>query len=215
MGHSVILTVGFPGSGKSTVAKAIANDLNATYLDKDTICNGFTGLLLELNGESVNARDDSALYKEKIMPLEYRTLFQAANDTLSSSQCIVIDAPFISFFHDRSYIRNQCEILNWMDVTIIVVEVSASLNVTKERLTQRGEERDLWKLNNWDTYSQRIIDQKCHWEGVTRFSFDNSTLTPNVIDLVQMIKSTPLNQTVNNKKTETQNEKKHHANEIR
>lgn len=190
MRHSVILTVGFPGSGKSTVAKAIANDLNATYLDKDTICNGFTGLLLELNGEPANTRDDSALYKEKIMPLEYRTLFQAANDTLSSSQCIVIDAPFISFFDDRSYIKNQCEILNWIDVTIIVVEVSANLNITKERLTQRGEERDLWKLNNWDTYSQRIIDKKCHWEGVTRFSFDNSSLAPNVIDLVQMLKST-------------------------
>ncbi|RBP79621.1 ATP-binding protein [Marinomonas rhizomae] len=190
MGHSVILTVGFPGSGKSTVAKAIASNLNATYLDKDTICNGFTGLLLELNGEPANARDDSALYKEKIMPVEYRTLFQAANDTLSSSQCIVIDAPFVSFFNDRSYIKNQCEILNWIDVTIIVVEVSASLDVTKERLIQRGEERDLWKLDNWNTFSQRISSQRCHWEGVTRFSFDNSSLTPNVIDLVQMIKST-------------------------
>ena len=190
MNHTVILTIGFPGSGKSTVARTIANSLGATYLDKDTICNGFTGLLLELNGESANARENSTLYKEKIMPMEYQTLFKAANDTLSSNQFIVIDAPFISFFDDPSFIKNQREALNWADVNVCVVEVTASLDITKERLIQRGEKRDLWKLDNWESFSQRIINQTCSWDHVNKFSFDNSSTSPNVEQLVQDIKNT-------------------------
>ena len=189
MNHTVILTIGYPGSGKSTVSKAIAKSLGATYLDKDTICNGFTGLLLELNGEPVDARDNSTLYKEKIMPLEYQTLFKAANDTLPSSQFIVIDAPFIRFFDDPSFIQKQRNILSWTEVNVCVVEVTASLDITKERLMQRGEKRDQWKLDNWESYSQRS-HKTCNWNDVNKFSFENNTASPNVEHLVQAIKST-------------------------
>ena len=189
MNHTVILTIGYPGSGKSTVSKAIAKSLGATYLDKDTICNGFTGLLLERNGESADARDSSTFYKEKIMPLEYQTLFKAANDTLLSSPFIVIDAPFISFFDDPSFIQNQRNILGWTKVNICVVEVTASLDITKERLMQRGEKRDQWKLDNWESYSQHSY-KTCNWGDVNKFVFENNTVSPNVEHLVQAIKST-------------------------
>ncbi|WCN08735.1 AAA family ATPase [Marinomonas mediterranea] len=194
MSHAVILIVGFPGSGKSTIARAIASSLGATYLDKDTICNSLTGLLLEQNGEAPNARDNSALYKEKIMPLEYQTLFKVANDTLSSSSCIVIDAPFISFFDDPDYIDKQRAFFRSSVVDLHVVEVTASIEVTKKRLIQRGEKRDIWKLNHWDEFSQQILNQRCCWKNINKFSFDNSSPEANTVALISQIKQHILTQ---------------------
>ncbi|WP_191602707.1 AAA family ATPase [Marinomonas algicola] len=192
MNYTIIFVIGFPGSGKSTVARSIASALGAAYLDKDIICNGFTGLLLTRNEESADSRESSALYKEQIMPLEYQTLFNVANDTLTSSKFVVIDAPFISFFHQPDYLLKKCEQYNWTDVCLQVVEVKANLEVTKQRLIQRGEKRDLWKLDNWESFSERITRQSCHWTGVSRLSFDNSSPCADTVELINQIRQHPL-----------------------
>lgn len=191
LNHTIIFVVGFPGSGKSTIARSIASGLGAAYLDKDIICNGFTGLLLTLNGESADARESSALYKERIMPLEYQTLFNVANDTLTSSKIVVIDAPFIGFFHEPNYLIKKCEQYNWVDVCLQVVEVKASLEVTKQRLIQRGEKRDLWKLDNWECFSARITNQSCQWTNVAHYPFDNSSPCADTVALIDQIRQHP------------------------
>ncbi len=189
MKATVIFTVGFPGSGKSTVAKSVAKHFNATYLDKDSLCNTLTGAMLESHGELATARDNSELYRTRIMPAEYETLFSAAHNTLSSTSCVVIDAPFIAFLDDENYMNNQREHWQWQDVNVLVVEVFASLDITKQRLMSRGEARDHWKLENWQQFSTLLTTKTCRWENVHKIRFDNSATHASTAPLFQYIES--------------------------
>lgn len=188
--HStVIIVVGFPGSGKSTIAKSIAAQFNAAYLDKDSLCNTLTGVILESQGESANIRDNSEFYRLHIMPAEYDTLFYVANSTLFSCPFVVMDAPFVSFFENPSYLNKRRQQLGWHNVNIIVVEVHADRDVTKQRLISRGELRDMWKIENWESYSKLLSSTSCCWDNVEKIRFDNSTTTENSAQLFQQIGS--------------------------
>ena len=176
MKAALILMVGFPGSGKSTIAKSVAQYFRATYLDKDTLCNTLTGAMLESHGECTTARDDSSLYKQTILPAEYKTLFDVANHTLPMSGMVVVDAPFIAFFDDIHYMDTQRALYHWQDLNIIVVEVFASPDTTKQRLLSRGEARDQWKLDNWPAFYAQLISKTCCWKNVHKLRFDNSEL---------------------------------------
>ena len=189
MKATVIFMVGFPGSGKSTVAKSVAQHFHATYLDKDSLCNTLTGAMLESHGEPATARDNSELYRNRIMPAEYQTLFSAAHHTLSSTACVVIDAPFIAFLDDEQYMNQQRNHWQWHDVNIVVVEVFASEEVTKQRLISRGEARDQWKIDNWQQFSTLLTSKTCRWENVSKIRFDNSATHASTASLFQQIES--------------------------
>lgn len=174
MKPTVIFMVGFPGSGKSTVAKATAEHFHAAYLDKDCLCNTLTGAMLSSHGEPASARDNSQLYKDHILQAEYETLFHVANSTLFATKCVVIDAPFVAFFEQSQYLNQQRALYQWHGINLIVVEVYASVETTKERLISRGEARDQWKLDHWEEFSSLLTSKKCCWEDVYKIRFDNS-----------------------------------------
>jgi len=74
-------------------------------LDKDVICNKFTGKLLETQGISPDARDGCKFYKNEIMPLEYETLLEIAANNIRSDISVVLDAPFLGYFSDKEFIQ--------------------------------------------------------------------------------------------------------------
>ena len=99
-----VLVIGSAGSGKSTVAAAIARALRAAHLDKDDIADRFTGALLTANGEEAGARDGSQFYVETVRPLEYSTLLALTSTNLRNGVPVVLDAPFGAYFTDPQYI---------------------------------------------------------------------------------------------------------------
>lgn len=189
MKSTIIFVVGFPGSGKSTVATLIAKQLRASHLDKDSVCNTLTGVMLESHGESATARDNSTLYREKIMPAEYHTLMNVASNSLHSSDVVVIDAPFVSFFDDPDYIKKCRQTWHWQDLNLIAIEVFASPEVTRQRIEARGESRDHWKLENWQTFANSLSRQTCQWQDANIIRFDNSASQTDVTNLITRIES--------------------------
>ncbi|OFT50729.1 AAA family ATPase [Brachybacterium sp. HMSC06H03] len=162
-----VLVIGSAGSGKSTVAAAIARALHAALLDKDDIADRFTGALLTANGEDAGARDGSAFYVETVRPLEYSTLLALTSANLRNGLPVVLDAPFGAYFADPGYIMRARADGGWPEETRpIVVRVSASGETTRRRLIERGLDRDRWKLEHWDEFWSSIGDARPHWRGV-------------------------------------------------
>jgi len=184
---TAIFLIGPAGSGKSSIGKQIASKYHFCYLDKDTICNKFTGLLLESNGYSAHERDGCDFYSDVVMDLEYQTLLDIANDNLLLGNSVILDAPFLSYFSNRNYIQELRAKYNWENIQLLVLEVTVDYSILKERLQARALDRDAWKFNNWDIFVRGIQEKHCLWENIDKYSFDNSSATIDQEKLYQLL----------------------------
>ncbi|WP_258166195.1 AAA family ATPase [Paenibacillus sp. PCH8] len=127
------------GSGKSTIGKKLAAEHHFGYLDKDVVCNTFTGKLLEAHGYSPHDRDVNAYYRDTVMDLEYETLLDVANDNLQLGRSIILDAPFGGYFHKSDYIDHLTAKYDWEAVTPVVlrVEVKSRYGLWETKLKHR------------------------------------------------------------------------------
>lgn len=183
----VIFLVGPAGSGKSTVGKLLASHFQFSYLDKDVVCNKFTGKLLETQGISPNARDGCEFYQKQIMPLEYETLLEIAADNVRSGISVILDAPFVGYFTDEDYIDKLSERYNFQNYIPLVLRVTVSSETLFKRIKERSLKRDEWKLENWDVFIDSLKSKKCLWKNVNIKEFDNSNEEINTNKLFKII----------------------------
>lgn len=157
------ITLGSAGSGKSTLSKHLSALTGAAYLDKDTIAGPLVRLALEAFGQDPSDRESNDLYLERIMPVEYQTLFAAAGRNLELGHSVVLDAPFVAYLGDPGFLARSTEGAGWPPVRIRVLHVRASAETVRRRLIARGSERDRMKLADWDAYWARFGALECQW----------------------------------------------------
>ncbi len=157
------ITLGGAGSGKSTLSRHLSSVTGSVYLDKDTLAGPLVKVALEALGQDPSDRESNALYLEKIMPAEYETLFATAGRNLELGHSVVLDAPFVAYLDDPDFLRRFTENAAWPAARIRVIHVCASPDVVRQRLVDRGSERDRIKLAEWDTYWERFGAVECRW----------------------------------------------------
>ncbi|MGV8880776.1 MAG: AAA family ATPase [Rhodoglobus sp.] len=175
MSPKLYFVIGPAGSGKSTVSAQIARHSHAAYLDKDSVATFFTEALLELAGTDKNERDNNEYYQRVVMDLEYRTLLRLAGDNLRLGTSVVLDAPFVRYFPQADFLERAAAEHNWPDdVEIVVVHVTVDGSRVKDRVVDRGYERDAWKIAHWDEFWASAQAAECAWRGAHHVLFDNS-----------------------------------------
>ena len=184
----LIFLIGSAGSGKSTIGKKLAAEHHFCYLDKDVVFNTFTGKLLEAHGFSPHDRDGT-YYRDTVMDLEYETLLNVANDNLQLGRSVILDAPFVGYFHKSDYIHQLLSRYAWEEIVPVVIRVDVEVEVLHQRLKSRGLERDQWKLDHWDTFVQGMQANRCVWENIEFITVDNSS---EEFDLGQLTSRLPL-----------------------
>jgi predicted kinase len=168
--------IGPAGSGKTTVARLLAEQAGAAYLDKDTACTRLTEALLELAGTDKNERDGNPYYQSVVMDLEYATILDLARDNLALGRSVVLDAPFGRYFPQADYLQEAAERHAWpAGVESVVVQVRVDGVTARERIRIRGYARDLSKLGDWDAFWAKAQANGCHWRSKWRFEVDNQT----------------------------------------
>lgn len=168
----VVFVIGIAGSGKSTVAKALARQLKAVYLDKDTVVTRFTEELLTQAGCSPGDRE-SDFYKQHIMPLEYSTLLDIGGQNIRQGMPVVFDAPFGAYFNDAEYVTRMARQANWPKVRRVVLHVTVDEERNRQQLLLRGLSRDARKLNHWDDFWASQQQTHCRWSDVEHFTLEN------------------------------------------
>lgn len=157
--------VGAAGSGKSSIAVRLAQCCGAVYLDKDSLAGPLVDAAMLAQGHSLEERESSLFYRERIMPAEYAALLAVAGDNLRLGLSVVIDAPFAAFLDQPEYLRHAVRLADWPKVSITVVQVHVSEAETRRRLQARGLARDRAKLSNWDEFWSRWGRIAIAWEG--------------------------------------------------
>jgi predicted kinase len=166
--------IGPAGSGKTSVARLIAAQSGAAYIDKDTVCGRFTEALLDAAGTDKNERDNNPYYQSVAMDLEYQTILDIARDNLAVGRSVVLDAPFGRYFPDPDFLEHAAERHSWpAKVQSVVVLVHVDGATARERVRVRGYARDLSKLADWDSFWEKAQANECRWICDHRMVLDN------------------------------------------
>lgn len=154
MNKKLILVAAPPACGKTYVSKKIANAVNnMVYLDKDDLsalvraCFSIGGKALDMDGD---------FYKNNIRAAEYKTLMDIALSALRFNSYVLVNAPFGKEIRDTDYIKDLKEKANKEGSLLLLIWVTAPLDVCFERMKKRNSDRDALKLKDWDNYVKKI-----------------------------------------------------------
>jgi predicted kinase len=177
--QKLVFFVGVAGTGKTTVARKLADRIPAAFLDRDTIGGRFVEAILELNG--LDKRDrDSDYYKKHLRDLEYDTAKDVCIENLAAGQNVFMISPFTAELKNKQWIEDVLAAagLTKLDVDVKVVVVTLlDMELQKNRIVGRQTERDLWKLNHWSDFEKRIeFVPQINWDipSSSVLVFDNS-----------------------------------------
>ncbi|MFC4776431.1 AAA family ATPase [Paenibacillus sp. GCM10023252] len=156
--QKLVFFVGVAGTGKTTVARRLAERIPAAFLDRDTLGGRFVEAMLVQNGLDRNDRD-SDYYKANLRDLEYDTAKDVCIENLAARQNVFMISPFTAELRNREWIQEVISqaglTAEQVDVKVIVVTL-ADIELQKNRIIGRQTVRDQWKLDNWGSFEKRV-----------------------------------------------------------
>ena len=151
----IIVVAGYAGSGKTELAKIIAQKTRWAVVDKDTASQNFVEKLLRVT-ESYAGDRESALYLNEIRPIEYQILDNIITENMEYGSSLIVTAPYISTFETPEYWQTLRRKAKTHHTTLTVIWVMSDIETMRERINQRNSNRDTHKLTHWDEYAQNI-----------------------------------------------------------
>lgn len=138
----LIVFAGLPGTGKSSLARALARELRAAYLDKDTIKDCAMRLAAEMKLEQA---------AQLAGALSYELLVDLARDNLTVGLPVVVDSPAAyQLFRDK--IKALARALR-ADLKLIEC-ICTDERMLRERVELRGRDLPAYRTRDWVTFRQ-------------------------------------------------------------
>ena len=150
----VIIVCGSPGSGKTTYAKQLAANGNATVLDIDTVTERLVKIGLVESGRSPDDRD-SEYFKRTYREPIYEALFDIARENLPHHDVVIV-GPFTKEIRDHDW---PSSLSGALGSRVEVHYVQCPPEIRRQRLAVRGDARDRAKLEDWDRYIKYYGDE--------------------------------------------------------
>lgn len=138
----LVVFAGAPGVGKSTLARAVARELSAAYLDKDTIKDATLSLGREMQVDNIGPFAGA---------LSYTLLVPLARDNLTVGTHVVIDSPA----GYRAFQDAVEELVRRVRVKFKLVEcITTDESLLRERIERRAPDLPDHRVRDWDAYQQ-------------------------------------------------------------
>lgn len=151
----LLLVGGLAGSGKTELGRFLTALTGWVHLDKDVLTRPLTECLLRSLDADPNDRH-TGLYVERVRPLEYRALMNAAFESLRSSVSTVVSAPFLRELPDDRWLARLNAHCARHGIDIALIWVDADAQTMYSYLQARDAARDSWKLDHWDDYLDSV-----------------------------------------------------------
>lgn len=158
----LILICGHSGAGKTTLSKALVGRLNELtresffLLDKDTAYSSYSARVMGLLTGDPDDRDSEVFLRELREP-EYTGILDIARENLDIGVNVVLCAPFSREVKSRT-VFDAGALGVAAGTRISVIWVTVPENIARERIVERGERRDRYKLEHWDEYRARRFE---------------------------------------------------------
>lgn len=155
----LIFFCGHAGAGKTTLAKRAVPMLHKRtgesfcLIDKDTLYGEFSSRVMGLLTGDPDDRD-SPTYLDNLRDQEYEGMIHVARENLELAVNTVLVGPFSREVKSRLVFDPVA--MRLPEATVIsLVWVVLDEQTAKERIIARGDHRDRYKLEHWDSYRTR------------------------------------------------------------
>ncbi|MFL9960830.1 ATP-binding protein [Paraburkholderia sediminicola] len=155
----LVFFCGHAGTGKTTLAKKLIGPLMQAsgapfcLLDKDTLFGGYSAAAMAMLTGDPNDRD-SPLFLQHLRDPEYRGLIDTACENLELGVSALVVGPLSREVRERRLFDHA-----WLgvgaDVALRVVWVHTSEETARQRIVERADPNDAYKLAHWEQYRQR------------------------------------------------------------
>lgn len=133
--NTLIVMRGYPGTGKSTIAHAIARTLHIPLIDRDVI-----------RQVTVNILGNHA----EVGHLAYEMIFALAREQLKLGLSLVIDTPLTYY---RTYEQAR-QLASTFHVPMLVIHCQCSPEVQKHRLESRKGTVSEFQITSWEEWKR-------------------------------------------------------------
>jgi predicted kinase len=137
---SLILIMGVAGSGKTTLAREILTHIWAVYLDNNHIVDAFFP----------HTRTGQAY--EKMRPNFYKALYTITEENLKLGMSVLLDVPHIKEVQTKEWRNFIKRLVKRTKAKAVIIRCLCSEKTLHSRISSRGEQRDQWKLDNWNEF---------------------------------------------------------------
>jgi predicted kinase len=155
------VVTGPAGAGKSSHARQLAAKLGACLIDSDTATERLVRAGLSLAGLDPDDRDSPA-YKRAYRDAVYEAMFDLAVANLPLIP-VVLAGPFTREGGEADW---PVRLEQRLGVKPVLHFVWCPIETRRERMISRGEDRDLPKLQNWESYAASCREDRPVWEHV-------------------------------------------------
>jgi hypothetical protein len=125
-------------------------------LDKDTLYGGYSAAAMAMLTGDPNDRD-SPLFLQHLRDPEYRGLIDTARDNLGLGVSAMVVAPLSREIRERRLFDRA-----WLgigdEVKLRVVWVRTTEETARQRIIERADPNDAYKLAHWDEYRERRFE---------------------------------------------------------
>lgn len=155
-----LFILGNAGSGKTQLAKKWIRERNQKgeswcLMDKDTIGEVLVKTILKSMNLDPNDRDSDE-YRQYVRDLEYEACLNVAREQLRIGVNVVLPGPWSKEIKNGDIFDNlKIGFPEKTQTRHIYLDISEG--ELKYRIQLRNSARDVWKLNNWDTFKERLL----------------------------------------------------------
>ncbi|GAA3618387.1 hypothetical protein GCM10022223_38930 [Kineosporia mesophila] len=151
----VLMVGGFPGSGKTELARVLARLTGWPMLDKDTLTRPVVEAALEILEHSPHDRESSE-YQQLIRPREYEATEATYLENIECGNSAIVAAPFIREFRDKAWVDRATASIATRGGQTTFLWVYCDPETMHRYMRQRGAARDATKLADWPAYLESI-----------------------------------------------------------
>lgn len=154
-----LFILGHAGSGKTQLAKKWIRDRNQKgeawcLMDKDTIGEVLVNHILKSMNLDPDDRD-SQEYRQHVRDLEYEACLNVAREHLRMGVNVVLPGPWSREIKNGTIFDNlKIGFPEKTQTRHVYLDIPE--DELKKRIIMRKSSRDNWKLNNWDSFKQRL-----------------------------------------------------------
>lgn len=147
---TIIMVAGLSGTGKTSVARAIAGELGLRVVSSDAVRKS----LFPENGKSTEY--GKGIYSEDSRRLVYQKMIENAVEIFQNDGSVILDATF-QRAADRELVKQTADSLG---AQCRLIECRLDPNLVRKRLNLRAERRDGLSDATWETFKNQRSDIK-------------------------------------------------------
>jgi predicted kinase len=138
--HNLVLVMGVPGSGKSTLSRCVVERTSWVYLDSDFVIDPFY----------TDTRESAD--HQLLRPTFYQVVYNIAEQNLRLGNTVLIDSPLVRPIRDPAWWAGMQQLVSRAGAGLKVVRCFCDEQVLRARIEARGAERDRSKLADWPAF---------------------------------------------------------------